>query len=100
MPPCRKSLFMVSALVGVWVCCHRPFPPGRWRSTGLPTRPLLPDEEKEHVDQDAEDGEDQDDREELRHLDHRGIGGQPVAEAKAAADHFGADGGEQPEYRA
>src|SRR5262245_43552586 len=100
MPPCRKCLFMDSPLVGVWSCCLRPFPPGRRRTSGLPTRPLLPDEEKEHVDQDAEDGEDQDDREELRHLDHRGIGGQPVAETEAAANHLGADRGEQPEDRA
>src|SRR5438105_3589697 len=68
MPPCKRSLFMDSPLVGVCSCCHRPFPPGRWRSSGFPTRPLLADEEEENVDQDAQDREDQDDREELRHL--------------------------------
>src|ERR1700694_4861722 len=65
----------------------------------FPAGPFLPEPEEEDVDRYADDREDQNDREELRHADQRRIIGETVAEALGAAEHLGADGGEQAEDR-
>src|ERR1700733_12977058 len=49
-------------------------------SSCLPAGEALRQKKEEHIDEDAEGREDQDYREELRHLDHRRIGRQAIAE--------------------